>query len=121
VNADKQRIAIAEACGWKLKTKRSPSGIGYRYERGDKSAISGGMCYGWGWAANKEAAASHLPDYLHDLNAMHEVEKILNPAQKRDYRDALCIICGQRYPACFATAAQRAEAFLRTIGKWEDE
>jgi hypothetical protein len=65
-----------------------------------------------------------LPDYLNDLNAMHEAEKILTDPQHRRYRqllrgvvgDHLCVTCRAHVSA---TAAQRAEAFLRTIEKWE--
>lgn len=62
-------------------------------------------------------------DYLNDLNAMHEAEKILDKMQARAYSDFL----GQSeqdgtWAGCHCfhqTAAQRAEAFLRAIDKWE--
>ena len=68
------------------------------------------------------------PNYLNDLNAMHEAEKVLTLGQRVIYADNLCIIWTGRddraVPIWFwiteATAAQRAEAFLRTIGKWEE-
>ena len=67
-----------------------------------------------------------LPDYLNDLNAMHEVEKMLTNQQKEKYLDILSDFTeGRRdtsyvwHDTVFATAAQRAEAYLRTIGKWE--
>ena len=69
-----------------------------------------------------------FPDYLNDLNAMFEAEKVLTEAQKVEY--ARHIFCAEQqvheesdetwHRCVFATAAQRAEAFLRTIGKWED-
>ena len=66
-----------------------------------------------------------IPDYLNDLNAMHEAEELfyaksdtLEGAERmRDYSRWLCNIA--KYPLR-AKAAQRAEAFLRTIGKWEE-
>lgn len=76
-----------------------------------------------------------LPDYLNDLNAMHEVENTLNDHNARyDYATALArVTIGEEFddegfsPNGFgyfavlqATAAQRAEAYLRTIGKWID-
>ena len=61
-----------------------------------------------------------MPDYLHDLNAMHEAEKVLTLAQRVDYTNNLAKICGTEKEKVFATAAQRAEAFRRTIGKQED-
>jgi hypothetical protein len=62
------------------------------------------------------------PNYCSDLNAMHEAEKSLTDEQcvfVRDYlRERL-----ENYPASryiwHATARQRAEAFLRTLGKWD--
>ena len=62
------------------------------------------------------------PDYLRDLNAIHsailsrsenemdEIAKTLSVMLKMPVEKALI----------HATAAQRAEAFLRTIGKWRD-
>ena len=60
------------------------------------------------------------PDYLNDLNAMHEAEKVLTDEQKREYRICLFRLCD-----CYAgrevhaTAAQRAEAFLKTLNLWK--
>jgi hypothetical protein len=79
-----------------------------------------------------QAIAAHLgitrktgiPDFSGDLNEMHEAEKTLFPyyatvyanklarATKADYSDDTEYFC--------ATARQRAEAFLRTLGKWEE-
>jgi len=85
-----QRIAIAEACGW---TK------GYDWSRSDGIGV--------------------LPDYLNDLNAMHEAEKALDGMDQLTYLAKLHE--GNHYcswAGTCATAAQRAEAFLKTIGKW---
>jgi hypothetical protein len=97
MNKEKQRIAIAKACGW---TKFTPDTIQFVARRSDGK-----------WDL--------ITDYLHDLNAMHEAENlVLRSAQQcRDYADALDDGNGGH----FATAAQRAEAFIRTIGKWEEE
>jgi hypothetical protein len=57
----------------------------------------------------------NLPDYLNDLNAMHEAEKVLDSTQGDRYFELLDQL---DVPSISATAAQRAEAFLRTIGKW---
>ena len=65
-------------------------------------------------------------NYCTDLNAMHEAEKVLTISQEREYFFRLKQIVGdliwyrstcQNYRA---TARQRAEAFLRTLGKLED-
>jgi hypothetical protein len=52
------------------------------------------------------------PDYVHDLNAMHEAEKVLDETQAEDYEELL----GEY--GFHSTARQRAEAFLMTLGKW---
>ena len=55
--------------------------------------------------------------YCYDLNAMHEAEKTLTNEQW----DYYCEELGGSLRACaHATASLRAEAFLRTIGKWEE-
>ena len=98
---EQQRIAIAEACGWKPDKR----GLGWLSPHG---------CY------------EPEPDYLNDLNAMHETEKILiRPNLYAQggwgmYLRHLSIVTDEQHPID-ATAAQRAEAFLRTIGKWEGE
>jgi len=60
------------------------------------------------------------PDYCADLNAMHEAEKVLTKHQRESIYPR--IMGGWRNPAkpIYATARQRAEAFLRTLGKWEE-
>ena len=58
------------------------------------------------------------PDYLNDLNAMHEAENdVLTTAQMTTMGQYLHQRLGMLWG--FATASQRAEAFLRTIDKWE--
>lgn len=60
-----------------------------------------------------------VPNYLFDLNAMHEAEMTLTARQKSEF---ICWIWNHsecNWDAFHFTAAQRAEAFLRTIGKWE--
>jgi hypothetical protein len=59
------------------------------------------------------------PNYLNDLNVMHEAEKVLTDEQWDTYCYRLDGVGGMRH-CTHATASQRAEAFLRTIGKWEE-
>jgi len=63
-------------------------------------------------------------DPVNDLNAMHEAEKVFRTRHTTDFiemRNWLFEICGRNADfAWHATAAQRAEAFLRTLGKWKD-
>jgi len=115
---EEQRIAIAEACGWK---RIAPFKVGRE------------KCDWPVWEKDGKRASiltSTLPDYLNDLNAMHEVEKILNEKEQVWYLQKLtqvrfregiggmigCMID----KIAFATAAQRSEAFLRTIKKWKE-
>ena len=59
-------------------------------------------------------------DYCADLNAMHEAKKSLSSNQWWVFVEHLINICGGGIALCIsATARQRAEAFLRTLGKWE--
>lgn len=111
-----QRIAIAEACGWVVSALGNwphqmivPSHLG-----GDGLSVR------------------NCPDYLNDLNAMHDAEiyaiytqglgmvylNKLFEASKADVFESRGVRL-QRWHAS-ATAAQRAEAFLRTLGKWTD-
>ena len=62
------------------------------------------------------------PNYSGDLNACFEMEKSLDAAQWASYWSFLePLACmPNNTPIIFATAAQRAEAFLRTVGKWKE-
>jgi len=70
-----------------------------------------------------------LPDYCNDLNAMHEAEKAFaNDYQREEYAARICngnmwrsehFVDGDVETALFATAAQRAEAFLKTLNLWK--
>ena len=120
---EKQRIAIAEACGWNS----------IREQDYDHGYSGNDVCQMWMGLNPDSDEFEQLPDYLTDLNAMHEAEKVLSPAtqpargesQWSEYLGWLGY-CGKNkthvvYGCVTATAAQRAEAFLRTIEKWEGE
>jgi hypothetical protein len=115
VKPEKQRIAIAEACGHEIaygeivtiepRDDGSPTIVDHR----------------------------PIPDYLNDLNAMNEAEKVLtnddaDSGSQWSYVQQLIDITKAEsmemhrevFIVSTATAAQRAEAFLRTLGKWED-
>ena len=57
----------------------------------------------------------YVPNYCRDLNAMHEAENSLTTSQMTTMSQYLYRRLGMLWG--FATASQRAEAFLRTIGK----
>ena len=108
---EQQRIAIARACGWTHIVKENEE-----------------------WAGRKPGtlATPYLPDYLNDLNAMHEAEaakialdglyqaqfchhlfRVLN-ADNRNPDGGIC-----EFDKINATAAQRAEAFLKTLNLYK--
>jgi hypothetical protein len=106
-------VAIAEACGWECIVPdvwhHGPVG----YSKGIPDV------------------RTKIPDYCNDLNAMHEAEKVLTIQQKANDYEILLETVTRRgksgmtfglaaYLFCHATARQRAEAFLRTLGKWEE-
>jgi hypothetical protein len=111
---EEQRIAIAGACGY----PNPRMGVF-------------GKCYA-GELPNLEV----VPDYLNDLNAIHEAvnSTISNPELEYKYGETLARITigperdeegfapnGWGYFAVArATAAQRAEAFLRTLNLWTE-
>ena len=96
---------IAEACG--IRKWNRYDGIGWMY----KTNV--------GWETN-------CPDYCTDLNAMHEAEEVLKAADSHEYTNLLydfaCKAQGEngKWLPYSIPARQRAEAFLRTLGKWED-
>lgn len=100
-------IAIAEACGWHRD--------GCEFDR----------------ARWKRGTMTMVGDFAFtsDLNAMHEVEKRLIFSERKLFRYCLQKVKGSEIEdgvlialdeCVHATAKQRAEAFLRTIGKWEE-
>ena len=101
---EKQRIAIATACGWTEISSRCMWGL-------PPFAIDCGT----------EDCLKHLPDYLNDLNACHEMEKALTDIQRGYYWDHLKDMTDEGFDQLHATAPQRAEAFLRTLGLWEED
>lgn len=101
---EQKRIKIAEACGWK---RHYNTDMQWRYD---------------GDGPDDWIVEDDLPDYFNDLNAMHEAEKILKDHESEQYNDLLGSFLWSGYPASrrnfHATAAQRAEAFGRTLGLW---
>lgn len=102
-----QRIAIAEACGWAAVWEACRPPIDYH------KMLS--------WKFEGKITGRTPPDYPNDLNAMTLAWYTLHIKQQIIACNKLVNLCGGIEPAINATAAQRAEAFLKTIGKWEDE
>jgi hypothetical protein len=82
-----------------------------------------------GWAVFASTRPSDLLNYCNCLNAMHEAEKGLGKKQVRSYALTLAQILDtsptvdlvDQFLNIHATARQRAEAFLRTLGKWKED
>ena len=115
---EQQRIAIADACGWTCCGQvqgLNPHGLVPWRKIVDYTTRQ---------ILNHEIPMDTLPDYLNNLNAMHEAEKALNPIQAAEYAKILTSIAWQSEQPVFAPmtakADQRAEAFLRTLGLWEE-
>ena len=112
MSPDQQRIKIAEACGW---TRHGAGGI-----------------YGC-WDDPDGHTRSGCPDYLNDLNAMHEAMRNITATQYEEWLDWLDVAAGGElqmsdmlhggeliFNLVNTTAAQRAEALLRTLGLWKE-
>lgn len=110
-------IAIAESQGWSV------------FHRNDKGEIKS-----WKHPDGSIWQEPWVPlRFTEDLNAMHEVEGQIAANLEDLYefwlRDltktsALAIrrsFIGECFDLAHATAAQRAEAYLRTIGKWNEK
>ena len=80
------------------------------------------MC--WIRPKNDEWNPEQLPDYLNDLNAVHELEKKLDQSQCHIYTEHLASSPQDgTWAGCYmwhVSAAQRCEAFLRVFNKWEE-
>jgi len=101
MNKQQQRIAIAEAVGWKsIQGSTHHSGAeGYNPSTG---------------------VLEHIPDYLTDLNAAQNAFQTLTTQQKRTCAaHVICMLKSGQF-MFDATAAQWSEGVLRTLGKWED-
>ena len=93
------RIAIAEACGWERFVPQNPSVYMHR----------------------SDSLEAHIvPNYPEDLNAMHEAEKKLSLEERHICDRERRMVSVGEWLVPTATVGQRAEAFLRTIGKWKD-
>jgi hypothetical protein len=86
------------------------------------------ICSDWDPDTTLASFSYKLPNCHGDLNAIHEAAlKLEDTELRRKYLTALNDIACQKKcrTECFktvnATAPQRAEALLKTIGKWEGE
>ena len=117
MSPEQQRIKIAEACGWTEISERCMWGL-------PPNATDDGT----------EDCLRHFPKYESDLNAMNNALAYLTPEQLRQWAVKLTAIVlennieawwdldiSETAQVLTATAAQRAEAFLKTLNLWTEE
>lgn len=120
MDEQEQIIKIAEHCGW---TNVSPVIIKNVKFQGDDQFC--GITSDNGW----------IPNYLNDLNACHEMEmklikewseyllqlwNVVHPLRNDRDKRVTHIANHFNKKVVMANSAQRCEAFLKTIGKWEE-
>lgn len=149
MDKNKQRVYIAEVCGWRKWTFGDPMVCGIRLsdkrfdgyirkvtkkfddnrwllniDEGNPSTVaelSRDYIPASHWVSKYGKVSFLPPDYINNLNAMHEAEKTLIDSGRWRYAEYALRIKQMTTGWSFnATAAQRAEAFLRTLGKWEE-
>ena len=110
MNDAEQRIAIAHATGQWKDCRIIPGGPhDFDMPVGKPFLIDGTF-------ADEEEVVDNYPT---DLNAMHEAEKHLGLKYDKWTRELRVICLRDRRCIESATAAQRAEAFLRTLDLWK--
>lgn len=110
---EEQRIALAEWAGW-------------GYSPDANSSIKHEAIMAWYRPGNSPWQLEQLPDYLNDLNAVHELEEKLSDEQTSIYSSYLLQNKSDRpgrgaifWGMAHATAAQRCEALLKTLNLWK--
>lgn len=132
----KQRIAIAKACKVKfLVSKVCPICNGNTpYEAGDDYGITiWGQCEHCNNTGKVKPYHINLPHYTSDLNAMREARTIItDKVIQARYADELIMVLNRDHDGerrfigaspffiANATAAQHAEAFLKTLNLWKE-
>ena len=124
---EKQRIAIAEACGWRGISEHFL--VGYAPWRTETYSDRVNACP----VGDIDCIPQNpLPDYLNSLDAMHEAAKTVPPLLRGDYASHLAKIVGGKLYEVFedddmlfefanATAAQHAKAFLHALNLWIED
>lgn len=102
--------AIAEACGWKA------------HDHPECMAKKEGWIMPENWIMRPDGDLVHcIPNYCNDLNAMHEAEEQgLKGNQLLLFALLLDNTLRAELFGIRATARERAEAFLRTLGRWKE-
>jgi len=112
---ERMNITIAESLGWEWKPETLKP-TGHCWHRPDGHWAERTLFYE---VRRKEDHCDQLPDCYSDLNACAEFEATLTEERFGEYRHQLIDMLGTRWGT--ATARQRCEAYLHTIGEWEDQ
>jgi hypothetical protein len=119
------RLAIAAELGWSRCSMHCKVASGKQL-LGSTSSLYGTPSTDKGKPEDDQQFLP-VPDYPNDLNAMREAEDALFSHTMERYANQLAIIVGNwarheysQFYIIHATARQRAEAFLRTLRKWEE-
>lgn len=118
---EEQRIEIAMACGarW-YKTKGNDLWLSFKDLEAKYS-----WCKLYNHSIYPEGCivfCEDIPNYTTDLNAMQLAWGFLGWKEKNECVEHLKGIVIEAFcEAYFASAEQRAEAFLKTIGKWKEQ
>lgn len=85
-----------------------------------ETKIEAGILYG-----RNDGCWMSVDCYWNDLNAVHRVLRKASDARLRDIGHELELVCGTKlHPWVMllkATSAQKCEAILKALGKWEEE
>lgn len=119
---EQQRIKIAEACGWTAEQDSNGYWRAVNKKHGNAVEL---------WLSEQNVWSIGIPDYLNDLNAC---DGLINHMQTLGFD---CVLVAEGFPRCctfidqerdieFKVISSRftysiCEAFLRTIGLWEEE
>lgn len=115
MNDEEINRAIAEHLGWKWFDHPDTRERTKTFTLSDKWVLN---------PAGELVFPHSVPNYCGDLNAMHEAEKVLTDVQCLFYPDNMREVITEHDASrrtWHSTARQRAEAFLRTVGKWRGE
>ncbi len=129
---ERMRIKVAEACGTAFKELVIQYPDGRENGRGNTPEYIRQKFNNYrsqGIDCELVEVTSTNEDYPNDLQACHEMEKALTEKQVRSYAFILAQVLDtsptvdldDQFLNIHATARQRCEAFLKTLGLWEDE
>ena len=106
LTSSEQQIKVAEYANWERGPKKDIRRFGFGI------VVAKNSC--WHNKDEENGWQDNPPDFLHDLNAIHEVVNALSDTDYNRFCDILWNICGGasgKTGAINATASQRAEAF----------